>query len=291
MGVIHVPVMLAEVLEGLKLKDKGIYIDGTVGSGGHAEGILKNAGGCTLIGLDKDEDAIKMAGERLKGYDVHLIKSAFSDMESVIKGLGYEEVDGILLDLGVSTLQLKSVGRGFSFSGDDVLDMRMDRGQRLTALKIINEYSEKDLADIFWRYGEERHARKIARVVVSARKVKPIRTCSEFAGIIMKAVGRKDSRIHPATRTFQALRIEVNKELDELSAAIPAGTGVLKKGGRFCVISYHSLEDRVVKHSFRKLADNGIVSIITRKPLTPSMEERRLNPSSRSAKLRITEKL
>ena len=121
MGVIHVPVMLAEVLEGLKLKDKGIYIDGTVGSGGHAEGILKNAGGCTLIGLDKDEDAIKMAGERLKGYDVHLIKSAFSDMERVIKGLGYEEVDGILLDLGVSTLQLKSVGRGFSFSGDDVL--------------------------------------------------------------------------------------------------------------------------------------------------------------------------
>ncbi|MEK7271683.1 MAG: 16S rRNA (cytosine(1402)-N(4))-methyltransferase RsmH, partial [Nitrospirota bacterium] len=199
-------------------------------------------------------------------------------------------VDGILLDLGVSTLQLKSEGRGFSFLKDEPLDMRMDNRQTLTALRIISRYTEKDLAHILWQYGEERFSRKIARAIVNAREQKPIRTCRELSQIIEKAIGRK-GRIHPATKTFQALRIEVNKELTELSMAINTGINILKSGGRFCILSYHSLEDRIVKHSFKELARKGMVSIITKKPLIPKKEEQLLNPSSRSAKLRAVERL
>ena len=291
MEIAHVPVMLEEVLRMLKVKKSGIYIDGTVGLGGHAEGILKSVeGGCTLIGIDKDEEALKIAKERLKGFDVHLIRDRFPNADAVISNLGYREVDGILLDLGVSTLQLKSEGRGFSFLKDEPLDMRMDNRQTLTALRIISRYTEKDLAHILWQYGEERFSRKIARAIVNAREQKPIRTCRELSQIIEKAIGRK-GRIHPATKTFQALRIEVNKELTELSMAINSGINILKSGGRFCILSYHSLEDRIVKHSFKELARKGMVSIITKKPLIPEKEEQRLNPSSRSAKLRAVEKL
>ncbi|MEK7238044.1 MAG: 16S rRNA (cytosine(1402)-N(4))-methyltransferase RsmH [Nitrospirota bacterium] len=291
METAHVPVMLEEVLRMLKVKKSGVYIDGTVGLGGHAEGILKSVeGGCTLIGIDKDEEALKIAKERLKGFDVHLIRDRFSNMDAVISNLGYREAEGILLDLGVSTLQLKSEGRGFSFLKDEPLDMRMDNRQTLTALRIINGYTEKDLAHILWQYGEERFSRKIARAIVNAREQKPIRTCRELSQIIEKAIGRK-GRIHPATKTFQALRIEVNKELAELSMAINTGINILKSGGRFCVLSYHSLEDRIVKHSFKELARKGMVSIITKKPLIPEKDEQRLNPSSRSAKLRAVEKL
>jgi len=282
--------MLQEVLEALKVKRAGVYIDGTVGLGGHAEGILKNMSGCTLIGMDHDDEALEIAEERLKGYDIHLVKGRFSNMEDMVKSLGYKQVDGILLDIGVSSLQLKSEGRGFSFLKDETLDMRMDRKQKLTAVKIINEYSEKDLADIIWRYGEERFSRRIARAIVNACEKKPIRTCRELAQIIERAMGRR-GRIHPATKTFQALRIEVNKELTELSTAMDTAPNILKRGGRFCVLSYHSLEDRIVKHSFKKLADKGLVSIITKKPIVPGREEQRLNPSSRSAKLRVVEKL
>ena len=291
MEIAHVPVMVEEVLRMLKVKKSGIYIDGTVGLGGHAEGILKSVeGGCTLIGIDKDEEALKIAKERLKGFDVHLIRDRFPNTDAVISNLGYREVDGILLDLGVSTLQLKSEGRGFSFLKDEPLDMRMDNRQTLTALRIISGYPEKDLAHILWQYGEERFSRKIARAIVNAREQKPIRTCRELSQIIEKAIGRK-GRIHPATKTFQALRIEVNKELTELSMAINTGINILKSGGRFCILSYHSLEDRIVKHSFKELAHKGMVSIITKKPLIPKKEEQRLNPSSRSAKLRTVEKL
>lgn len=283
--------MLEEVLEALMIRKSGIYLDGTLGPGGHAEAIFKRAAGeCTLIGMDQDETALEIAGKRLEKYDVYLVQDDFINMEAVIKGLGYREVDGIFLDLGVSSLQLKAEGRGFSFFKDEPLDMRMDRRQELTAAKIINEYSEKELADVLWRYGEERFSRRIAKAVIETRAGKHIKTCRELSGIIERTV-RKRGRIHPATRTFQALRIEVNKELAKLSMAVNTGANMLKPNGRFCVLSYHSLEDRIVKHAFKELANKGVVTIITKKPLVPKREERFSNPSSRSAKLRVAEKL
>jgi 16S rRNA (cytosine1402-N4)-methyltransferase len=291
MEIIHVPVMQEEVLKALNIKDNGIYIDATVGLGGHAENILKQGKGSILVGIDRDNKALEIAGERLKEFEnVHLVRDSFSNVKSIVGDLGYEKVNGILLDIGVSTLHLKSEGRGFSFLTDDFLDMRMDQRQALTAEKIINRYSEKDLADVIWRYGEERFSRRIAKAIKYARQKKPIKTCRELAGIIEKAV-RKRGRIHPATRTFQALRIEVNKELDELSAVIEAGADILETAGRFCVISYHSLEDRIVKNAFRKLAKEGLFKIITRKPLVPGRSEQKINPSSRSAKLRVGERI
>lgn len=290
MEIIHIPVMLKEVLSALMPKKSGIYLDGTVGTGGHAEGILSCCDGCTLIGIDQDEDAIRIAKERLKNYDVHFIKDRFSNMASVVRNLGYQDVDGILLDLGVSTLQLRFEGRGFSFLKNEPIDMRMDKSQELTAADIVNKYSEKELADILWRYGEERLSRKIAKAIIKARKKKPIETSRELSLIIESVAGRK-GRIHPATKSFQALRIEVNKELTELSLALTAGVNILKKRGRFCVISYHSLEDRIVKNAFKEMAQNGLVFIVSKKPIVPGEEEKHLNPSSRSAKLRIAEKI
>lgn len=287
-GIVHVPVMLEEVLEALMLKKSGVYVDGTVGLGGHAEGILSS--GCTLIGIDRDKEALEMSKERLKKYNVFFAKDNFSNMEAAVKGLGYESVDGILLDLGISSLHLKEEGRGFSFLKDEPIDMRMDRQQRLTAGMIVNEYPEKDLANLLWKYGEERFSRKIARALVNAREKGTIKTCRELSRIIEKTVGRK-GRIHPSTKTFQALRIEVNKELTELSMALNAGINILKSGGRFCVLSYHSLEDRIVKHSFRGLAHKGLAAIITKRPLVPKREELESNPSSRSAKFRVAERL
>jgi 16S rRNA (cytosine1402-N4)-methyltransferase len=297
MSIVHVPVMLEEVIEAMKVKKSGVYVDGTVGLGGHAEGILRSiAGGCTLVGIDRDSEALEIAKKRLKNKDVHLVKDNFSNIVSIVKKLGYKEVDGILLDLGVSSLQLKAEGRGFSFLKEEPLDMRMDKGQELTAGRIVNVYAERELTDILWRYGEERFCRRIARAIVAARSQSPIKTCRELAQIIEKTVrrGRKfyfPGRIHPATRTFQALRIEVNKELTALSLAIEAGVTILKHEARFCVLSYHSLEDRIIKHSFRQMAKNGLVAIITKKPLVPSEDERDANPSSRSAKLRVVEKV
>jgi len=287
--------MLTEVLEALKIKESGIYIDGTAGLGGHAEGILKNAQQCTLIAMDSDELAIQAARERLKPLmserrKVHFVRDNFSNMKTAVNELGYEKVDGILLDLGVSTLQLKSEGGGFSFLKDEPPDMRMDKRQRLTAAEIVNRYPEKDLAHIIWQYGDEGFSRKIAREIVAARKKKPVSSCMELAEIIERAIGRR-GRIHPATKTFQALRIEVNRELAVLTAAIDEGAGLLNKGGRFCVLSYHSLEDRIVKNSFKKLSAEGRLSIITKKPLVPGREEIRTNPSSRSAKFRAAEAL
>ncbi len=289
--ITHVPVMLEEILELLKVKKSGIYVDATVGLGGHAEGILRRSEGCSLVGIDRDSEAIEGAGKRLKNYNVHLVRDRFSNMEAVVKDLGYEKVDGILLDLGVSSLQLKSEGRGFSFLKDEPLDMRMDREQRLTAAAIVNEYSEKDLADVLWRYGEERFSRRIARAIVHVRAKRPIKTCSELSRIIEKTVPGRRGRIHSSTRTFQALRIEVNRELAELKMAMDAGIHILKSSGRFCVLSYHSLEDRIVKHSFKEFASKGLVTIITKRPRIPGKEERDSNPSSRSAKLRVAEKL
>jgi 16S rRNA (cytosine1402-N4)-methyltransferase len=291
MEIVHVPVMREEVLEALKIESSGVYVDATVGLGGHAEGIMQRAGDCTLIGIDRDDMAIEIARERLRDYEkVHFIQDSFSNIETVVRNLGYHQVNGILLDLGVSTLHLKSEGRGFSFLKDEPLDMRMDRRQELTAETVVNKYSEKDLADIIWQYGEERFSRRIAKAIITARHKRPIRSCGDLAEIIEKSVRRR-GRIHPATRTFQALRIEVNNELEELPAAIEAGAGLLAAGGRLCILSYHSLEDRIVKNAFRRLAKDGLFNIITRKPLVPDRPERQSNPSSRSAKLRVGEKI
>lgn len=268
----------------------GIYLDATIGPGGHAEGILQCAGNCTLIGIDRDEKAIERAKERLKNYrNVHFIRDSFANIKAAVNSLGYDSVNGILLDLGVSALHLKSEGRGFSFLKDEPLDMRMDQRQGLTAEDVVNRYPGKELATVIWQYGEERFSRKIAKAIVNARRRKRIRSCRELAGIIEKVIRR--GRIHPATRTFQAVRIEVNKELEELPAAIDAGVELLEPEGRFCVISYHSLEDRIVKNAFKKLAKDGLFNIITKKPLVPDRQEQRLNPSSRSAKLRVGEKI
>lgn len=283
--------MREEVMEALNLKRDGIYLDATLGMGGHAEAILQRAKGCTLIGLDRDDEAIDISKKRLSEYkNVHITRGSFSDMKNAVNGVGFSRVNGIFLDIGVSTLQLKHEGRGFSFLKDDPLDMRMARNQRLTAEKVINSYTEKDLANIIWQYGEERHSRKIARAIVAARHKKRIKSCRELAGVIEKVVWRR-GRIHPATRTFQAIRIEVNRELEQLSLAIDSGAGLLEKEGRICVLSYHSLEDRIVKNAFKKLAKEGMFNIITRKPLTPGRQEQKDNPSSRSAKLRVAEKI
>ena len=291
MNVQHVPVMLKEVTEMLQPQHDGIYIDATVGLGGHAEAILQRSGGCVLIGIDRDEMALEISRERLGNYsDVHLVKDKFSNMKGVAEDLGFNSVNGILLDAGISTMQLKAEDRGFSFVKAETLDMRMDQSQEFTARDVVNKYPEKKLADIIWKYGEERFSRKIARAIVYARKKKTVTSCDELAGIIERAIGRR-GRIHPATRTFQAIRIEVNKELDELSAAVESGAELLQKGGRFCVLSYHSLEDRIIKNAFKKLAKDGLFIIITKKPLVPCREEERSNPSSRSAKLRVGEKI
>jgi 16S rRNA (cytosine1402-N4)-methyltransferase len=291
MNVVHVPVMREEVIENMNLKNSGVYVDGTVGLGGHAEEILHNAKGCTLIGIDRDQEALDRARERLMEYgNVHLVREIFSNMKPIVNSLGYSEVNGILLDLGVSTLHLKSGGRGFSFLKDEPLDMRMDKGQDLTAEKIINTYPEKDLADLIWKYGDERRSRRIAKSIVYARQKSPVRSCRELAVIIEKSIGRR-GKIHPATRTFQAVRIEVNRELEQLTTALETGAGMLAVNGRLCVISYHSLEDRIVKNAFKELAKKGLFRIITKKPLTPGQEEKKVNPSSRSAKLRAAERL
>lgn len=291
MNAVHVPVMRGEVIENMNLKNSGIYVDATIGLGGHAEGILQNAKTCTLIGIDRDRDALDRTRERLMEYrNVYLVSDSFSNMTTVVNTLGYRKVNGVLLDLGVSTLHLKSGGRGFSFLKDEPLDMRMDKGQDLTAAKVINTYSEKDLADLIWKYGEEPRSRRIAKSIVYARRKSPVRSCRELAMIIEKSIGRR-GRIHPATRTFQAVRIEVNRELEELTTALASGADILADGGRMCVISYHSLEDRIVKNSFRELAGKGLFRIITKKPLTPGQEEKKVNPSSRSAKLRVAERL
>jgi 16S rRNA (cytosine1402-N4)-methyltransferase len=290
MKYLHTPVMLEEVVKMLDIKASGTYLDATLGTGGHAYGILSTCGGCTLIGIDRDEKALKIAAERLKGYNVYLVKDTFSNMQDVIRRSGYSEIDGIVMDLGVSSLQLKSEGRGFSFLKDETLDMRMDKRQELTALKIVNEYPEKELARVLWQYGEEKNSRKIARAIVIARQKSTVRTCLELAKIIERTI-RKRGRIHPATKTFQALRIEVNKELVELSLAMNASIDILKKNGRLCVISYHSLEDRIVKQSFKQYAAEGKIAILTKKPIVPRNEEKRINPSARSAKLRVAERI
>ena len=283
--------MSREVIEVLAPVEGGTYIDATVGLGGHAAMILEKIGHAgRIIGIDRDDEALGRTAERLNDRRVMLKKGSFSGMEPILNSLGVNNADGILFDLGVSMMQLKDLARGFSFNSDERLDMRMDNSQELSAWDVVNGYSERELIRILREFGEEYRAVRIVRAIVQERNKKCIDTCSELAELISRTIGRQ-GRVHPATKTFQALRIEVNRELDELKNGLDASLRILKQGGRLCVISYHSLEDRVVKHFIRDNAKTGALKQLMKKPLSPGIGEIRLNPSARSAKLRGAEKL
>lgn len=302
----HVSVLYKEVVSGLQPQPGGRYIDGTVGAGGHAFGILEaSSPDGELLGLDLDPAALQVAAERLKlfGDRAHLVHSSYRDMASAANRIGWGAVDGIVLDLGLSSLQLETAERGFAFKHNGPLDMRFDPASPLTAHDLVNGASEGELADILFRYGEERAARRIVRTIVAAR---PITGTRQLAQVVAAAVGGRRGDIHPATRTFQALRIAVNGELDTVAASLPVAIGLLKPGGRLAVISFHSLEDRIAKTLFHQEARDCIcppeqlvctcghkasLKEVTRRPIIPSGGEAAQNPRSRSAKLRIVEKL
>jgi len=291
MDIEHLPVMGREMIEIISPVEGGIYVDATVGLGGHSEMILGKIGQTgKVVGIDRDDNALARTSERLHDSRLILEKGSFSDMESILHSQGIEVADGVLLDLGVSMMQLKDPGRGFSFNSKEKLDMRMDSSQELSAWDVVNGYSERELVRILKEYGEEYRAVKIVRSIIRDRNNNSIDTCAELAEIISRAIGRT-GKVHPATKTFQALRIEVNKELNELKEGLEASLGILRRGGRLCVISYHSLEDRVVKHFIKERAKADIVKQLLKKPLVPAIDEIRANPSSRSAKLRGAEKL
>lgn len=290
----HEPVMVSEVVSLLAPERGGLFVDCTTGLGGHSAALLKG-GADRLIGLDRDERALRLAAERLApfGDRVELVHSDYREVGSVLQTRGIAGVDGMLADLGVSSMQLDEEGRGFSFRRDEPLDMRMDRSQGPTAADLIATADETDLANVIFQYGEERHSRRVARAIVHARQREPIQTTGALAEIVRRAVpARGYQRIDPATRTFQAIRIWVNRELDGLDVFLSDAARRLLAGARFAVITFHSLEDRVVKHTFRALAAAGDAwRILTRKPVTPGEPELALNPRARSAKLRAIERL
>lgn len=307
----HTSVLLKETIEGLKIKPDGIYVDGTLGGGGHSFEIAKrlNDNG-RLIGIDQDEAAILAAGERLKdfGDKVTIVRSNYRNALSVLHDLGIEKIDGMMLDLGVSSYQLDTQERGFSYRYDAPLDMRMDLRQTLTAKDIVNGYSETELFHIIRDYGEDRFAKNIAKHIVMARAKKTIETTGELNEIIRAAIPAKMRAEggHPSKRTYQAIRIECNKELEVLKESLEELIGILNPGGRLCIITFHSLEDRIVKTAFKK-AENPCTcppsfpvcvcgkksqgKVITGKPVLPCEEEMESNPRSKSAKLRIFEKI
>ncbi|WP_055667645.1 16S rRNA (cytosine(1402)-N(4))-methyltransferase RsmH [Desnuesiella massiliensis] len=306
----HISVLLNECIEALNIKEDGIYIDCTLGGAGHSSEILKrlsNKG--ILIGIDQDSDALAAAKEKLKDYkNVIYVHDNFYNIEKILKDLKIEKVDGILMDLGVSSYQLDNAERGFSYMNDAALDMRMDRDKTFTAYNIINEYSEEDLFRIIKEYGEEKFARRIANFIVESRKIKPIETTFQLVDIIKRAIPAKARREgpHPAKRTFQAIRIEVNNELNIIENTIEKGIENLNPEGRIAVITFHSLEDRIVKNVFKRIENpctcprefpicvcgkKPLIKVISRKPIEASEEELNYNPRSRSAKLRVAEKL
>jgi 16S rRNA (cytosine1402-N4)-methyltransferase len=283
---VHLPVLLAEVLELLAVRPGGLWVDGTVGLGGHAAAILRaTAPGGRLLGLDRDGESLERARAALAAFGerARLEQADFREIGDRLKG---EQADGILLDLGFSSAQLDAPERGFSFQAEGPLDMRMDRSGGETAADVVNRTREAGLADLIYRYGEEPASRRIARAIVRAREAKRIRTTTELADIVRRAAGRSRRRgLHPATRTFQALRIRVNRELDDLGGAMSRSAACLRPGGRMTVIAFHSLEDRAVKETFRALATGGF-RVLTRKPVRPTEAEVRRNPRARSARLR-----
>jgi 16S rRNA (cytosine1402-N4)-methyltransferase len=306
----HVSVLLEETIEALNIKEDGIYVDGTLGGAGHSSHIVRRLSSKgLLIGIDQDKDALAAAKERLSSFEnVRYIHSNFYNIEQVLRELQIDKVDGILMDLGVSSYQLDNAERGFSYMVDAPLDMRMNRENSFSAFEVVNTYSEDELNRIIRDYGEDKFARRIAKFIVEGRQKKAIETTLELVDIIKAAIPAKARREgpHPAKRTFQAIRIEVNKELEILNKAIEDSINSLNPGGRIAIITFHSLEDRIVKNKFRDLENpckcpsdfpvcicgkNPVIKVISRKPVEPSQEEVEANPRSRSAKLRIAERI
>jgi 16S rRNA (cytosine1402-N4)-methyltransferase len=288
----HLPVMVAETLEHLAPWRGGIFVDCTVGLLGHARALVE-AGASRVIGLDRDQQALAQAREILRdtGSAIEVVHADYRGFEDVLNARGIGQVDGVLADLGVSSLQLDAPGRGFSFRRDDALDMRMDTSSGPTAAELLASVDEKTLADVIYELGEERHARRVARAIVEARKVRPIETSGQLAEIVRRAIPRKGfTRIDPATRTFQAIRIWVNRELEGLDGFLTRAAQRLAPGGRIVILTFHSLEDRIVKHTFRALQAAGTIVIRTKRPVVPSEAEIDRNPRARSAKLRAAER-
>ena len=289
----HEPVLPAEVLAALEPGRGGVFVDCTIGLGGHTRALIE-AGAERVIGFDRDATALAVAGERLRDLSgrLTLLHADYRTLVRALAELGIDRVAGLLADLGVSSMQLEAAGRGFSFRRDEPLDMRMDRSGGTTAADLLQEASEQEIADAIYRFGEERHSRRVARAIVAARQRAPVVSTGQLAEIVRRAIPHRGyQRIDPATRTFQGLRIWVNGELEGLDRFVRDGTQVLAPGGRLAIISFHSLEDRVVKHTLRELEREGIVRLITRKPVVPADDERSRNPRARSAKLRAAERL
>jgi 16S rRNA (cytosine1402-N4)-methyltransferase len=293
---LHSPVMLKEVIDYLNLKPGEIIVDATIGLGGHALGIVRNImPGGRLIGIDRDQESIDMARQNLNDFSgsCEFMHSNFVDIDKVLENLKIKKIDGILFDLGISSFQLDNPERGFSFQNEGPLDMRLDRNSYICAYDLLNNLNEEEISRMLWNFGQERWHNRIARFLVRERQKQPIATTKELSDIVVRAIPYKyrHYRIHPATRTFQAVRIAVNRELETLEIVLKKSVDLLGRSGRICVISFHSLEDRIVKLSFRQLAAGGLLNIITPKPLNPQPDEVMDNPSSRSAKLRVAERL
>lgn len=292
----HIPVMMKEVLTYLNLGNAKTVVDATIGTGGHAEKILESLDKKSrFIGIDRDQETLQTAKDRLQAYSdmSQFVYGNFSEIKNILQGLNIFRIDAILFDLGISSVQLNDATRGFSFQNEGPLDMRMDRNSYISAYDLINNLNEDELSDLLWNFGQERWHNRIARFLVREREKQAISTTAQLSRLVLKALPYKHkySNIHPATRTFQAVRIAVNRELEALQAVLSDAIDLLNKNGRICVISFHSLEDRIVKTIFKEFAANEKIRILTPKPLTPTDEEIRLNLRSRSAKLRVAERL
>ncbi len=288
--------MLKEVIWWLNIREGGVYLDCTVGAGGHSRAILDEMRGkVRIIGIDRDEEALKIASQELREYkkQATLIKANFKELPQILKEENVGLLDGIMYDLGLSSMQLDSQTRGFSFRWTAPLDMRMNSSQALTAAHLVGELSQKELEDIFFELGEERWARRIAKFIVEERRQNPIKTTSSLLEVMRKAIPakfRRGRRTHFATRVFQALRIKVNEELENLRVSLSYSFDLLQKEGRVCVISYHSLEDRIVKQKFNEAKEEKL-NVLTKKVIRPSKKEVRINPRARSARLRVAERI
>ena len=296
--LLHIPVMLHEVIDYLKIAPGNIILDATVGMGGHASEILKKiTPNGRLIGIDRDQDSLAICRKRLIEFkdSCEFVHANFADLDKVLDERGIKEIDGIIFDLGISSYQLRDPQRGFSFQEEGPLDMRLDRSSYICAYDLINNLNENEISHLLWNFGQERWHNRIAHFLIEERKLNPINTTKQLANLVMRAIPHRyrksHYRIHPATRTFQAVRIAVNRELEILESSIRKAVAILKKQARICVISFHSLEDRVIKHTFRALKADGLIDIITSKPLTPTMAEMDANPSSRSSKFRVAQRI
>ncbi len=289
MSEYHISVLLQEVLDGLQVKPGKKYIDGTLGGAGHALAICQKGG--YVLGIDQDDDALTYVKEHAHDTKLTVVKGNFANIAEIAKAEEFNPVSGILLDLGISSHQVDEGERGFSFLQDAPLDMRMDRSLAVTAKDLVNGLHKGELTELFTKYAEERFAKRIAEAIVEARQSKPIETTSELGRIVARCYPRGDHKVHPATKVFQALRIAVNDELHAIESVLPQAVSLLSSHGRLAVISFHSLEDRIVKQAFETFEKEGLGKIVTRKPIEPSGEEQERNRRSRSSKLRIFEKL